>query len=164
MLKFKVTNVSDLPKFLIEAGRLLKPGQSIAVNRLDAATKADPAYKVEDAGGYAAPSPVAKIAAAPAPDDDEDDDRAARAKATAPEDTGPARLVDNKVTKRSVPLQAVATAAVDDPDDAPEAEVQSAGGEDELAGLIPAAAKADITESGGFRTHKGIVAGRELGR
>lgn len=102
MLKFRITNTSkDLPRFIIEAGKLLKPGQSLTVNRVFDATRGEAGLLIEE-GEFASASPLAKVLPEKQTYDDDDDDAPVKPKAA--EDPGPGKLVDNKKASRIVPL------------------------------------------------------------
>lgn len=103
MLKFRVTNISDDPRFLVEAGKLLQPGQSTAVNRLDQGTRSETRiWKIEEGGGFPEPG-VPVLRRGPVNFDDEDDQEPV-SRPTA--DSGPGQLAVVTRRKRSVPMVA----------------------------------------------------------
>lgn len=107
MLKYRVTNVTGKdgrpgrPKFIIEAGVLLQPGESIPVNRLGPGTKEDPDLDIEQGEFHRVAAEVVKKPAV----DDDDDIPPRKTK----EEAGPARLIDGKRKSKVVPLIAEPT-------------------------------------------------------
>ena len=149
MLKYRVTNVTardgkpGRAKFIVEAGRLLQPGDSAPVNRLGRETRDDPDLEVQE--GDFPPIVDAPKKQPPAVDDDDDDVPAPPKRAK--EEAGPARLVTAVRGRKIVPLnpepaKEVASAATESNDDAPLMA-------DELDDEIPSA-KAPVAGLGGF--------------
>jgi hypothetical protein len=156
MLKFKVTNIGKQPKFLVEAGKLLRPGESTPLNRIEASTRNDKVnFRVEE-GDFPQATPPAKTQVGPQTyDDDDDDDDDVLPKKPAVEEEGEAQLVDSKSTKRSVPLPAVGELEGDDGSD-PDDDGQDLA-KDELDELVAKAAPLESTkdEVAGFVTRTG---------
>lgn len=158
MLRFKVTNISKAPRYLIEAARLLQPGESVSVNRLDASTKADTkTYQVEE-------GEFAKIAvkAPPKPVVTDEDEEENKGVSPSTMKVGAATLTDIKPTKRVVPLEAPGAEDEETPEEDDEP-VRSAStqDDDELDALIPAADKPEADkpaepQTGGFVDRKGL--------
>jgi|SRR5690606_33185835 len=166
MHRLKVTNIGKLPKYLIEAGKLLQPGESTTCNRVDAGTRRDPSLKIEE-GQFPKPSPAAKVKVGPQRYDDDDDDSPPKKKAPVVDD-GPARLVDSRSRRRSVPLVAEDAAAMESAvasaENGPDEEW---GGKDELDAEIPKAEKvsddkSEDSEPAGFVTRRGLPADDDL--
>jgi hypothetical protein len=113
MLKFRVTNVTardgkaGRAKFLVEAGRLLQPGECTPVNRLVQGTREDADLLIEEGEFHPIPTAPRKQVM------DEDDENGEPIKFEA----GAAQLVTTTPTSRSVPLN---PGADDDAGDVPQ--------------------------------------------
>lgn len=146
MLKFKVTNISKLPQFLVEAGRLLQPNDNVAVNRLDETTKQDKTkWKVEEGGFKATASPVKPKQKEV--DDEEPNHGISPAKVV----PGPGSLVTTTKTKRVVPLQAVEKEEAEEPTPATAHSPSSAEGGEEDVTLTSDSKPEDLEDGEGFK-------------
>lgn len=105
MLKYRITNVSGQdgkgghPKFVIEAGTLLQPGEAIPVSRVDKGTYLDKEFQIEEGEFERMPPTVVKK---PVVVDDDDDDEGV----PSVDEKGPGVLVTASSKKKSVPLVA----------------------------------------------------------
>jgi hypothetical protein len=151
MLKHKVTNVSKHPKFLTAAGKLLQPGQSVTLNRLDQGTRDDTGFQIEDGEFAKVPAPIKEGPRPVDVDKDDDDDKPIAKVAAEPE--GAATLVVSQRRRHSVPLVAVG----DDP--APVKASNSTDDDDDGLGDIPKAVYERKDEApAGFATRPGLSA------
>lgn len=159
MLKFRVTNISEDPRFLVEAGKLLQPGQSVAVNRLDPGTRAETRiWGVEEsAGGFPAPG-LPTLKQGPVNFDDDDDVPAKKPVV----ESGPGKLVTATRRKKSVPMVAAGGDEPTNPSRKPKEEVlrsSAADDDEELERLTrPAVAASELrSETPDDRDEGGFV-------
>lgn len=174
--KYQVTNISDGPKFIAEAGRLLQPGANTTAGRLDETTRLDPGLlvKVGDFDRVA----VARVAMEKQRYDEDDEDEAPSAKVAL--EAGPATLSVVKHQSRIVPLEAPYASTADSPKlskapslDADEDEDDAPLIKDELDDEVPTADRGprgktgnedDDGSAGGFVTRKALPTKPLVGR
>lgn len=136
--KYLVKNISKVPVFLAEAGRLLQPGGETTAGRLDQTTRNDPRLSVQE--GDFDLSVIGKVTTEKQRYEDEDEDELEAPKAKAVE-TGPAKLSDVKHQSKVVPLTAEPTRASSAADEAPDDDDDKPLSKDELDDEIPTASK-----------------------
>lgn len=166
MPKFKVTNESKAPKYLVEAGRLLHFGESVAVNRLDPGTRTMAGLKIEEGDFAKIAPPKGKPKAKVMESDDDLDTGVSPTKMSQQVTQGAAALVDAKTTKRSTPMRALDATEEDDaktPASEDEGPMLSGGAkDDDLDAVIKPALPASAGEKGGLAT-KGELASKDKG-